>query len=353
MAGPAGATGAAGPQGPTGATGATGLVFTGAYSASTNYGVGAAVSYNGSSYLSVAAGNQGQTPGASPSFWQLLAQAGATGTAGAQGATGAQGSQGPQGIAGAAGPAGSTGAAGAPGINFRGAWAAAVNYAVNDAVTFGGSSYLASAANRNQEPDLAPGTWAVLAQAGGTGAAGATGATGSAASVSVGTVTTLTAGSQATVTNSGTTTAAVLNFGIPQGAAGTGGSSGGTGSSGNPMPTAVYHAVSFNTNYYSVNTPNASATEAASVLSWIPRHCTLSRLDVLSQQSALITVTVRAGTSGSMTGTTLSCSASSGSSCSITGTSTIAAGEFLDLQITGASGTAAGVWTAVECDVLP
>ncbi len=353
IAGPAGATGVAGPQGPTGATGATGLVFAGTYSASTNYGVGAGVSYNGSSYISVAGGNQGQTPGMSPSFWQLLAQAGSVGNAGAQGATGAQGAQGSPGVAGAVGATGPTGAAGAPGINFRGSWASAANYAVNDAVTFAGSSYLATAVNRNQEPDLAPGTWAVLAEAGGAGATGATGATGSAANVSVGTVTTLAAGSQATVTNSGTTTAAVLNFGIPQGAAGTGGSGGGSSSSGNPMATAVYHAVSFNTNYYSINTPNASATEAASVLSWIPRHCTLSRLDVLSQQSALITVTVRAGTSGNMTATTLSCSASSGSTCSVTGTGTIAAGEFLDVQITGASGTAAGVWTAVECDVLP
>ena len=47
-------------------------------------------------------------------------------------------------------------------------------------------------------------------------------AQGAAATVSMGTVTTLAAGSQATVTNSGTAQAAVLNFGIPQGAAGDG-----------------------------------------------------------------------------------------------------------------------------------
>lgn len=45
---------------------------------------------------------------------------------------------------------------------------------------------------------------------------------GDAATVTVGTVTTLPAGSQATVTNSGTTSAAVFNFGIPKGADGTG-----------------------------------------------------------------------------------------------------------------------------------
>ena len=46
------------------------------------------------------------------------------------------------------------------------------------------------------------------------------GAKGDAATVSVGTTTTLPAGSSATVTNSGTSSAAVLNFGIPEGADG-------------------------------------------------------------------------------------------------------------------------------------
>lgn len=52
---------------------------------------------------------------------------------------------------------------------------------------------------------------------GDTGATGATGATGPGATVSVGTVTTLSPGSTATVTNSGTETDAVFDFGIPQG----------------------------------------------------------------------------------------------------------------------------------------
>lgn len=49
---------------------------------------------------------------------------------------------------------------------------------------------------------------------------------GDAATVSVGTTTTLPAGSQATVTNSGTASAAVFDFGIPKGADGSGGTSG-------------------------------------------------------------------------------------------------------------------------------
>lgn len=54
----------------------------------------------------------------------------------------------------------------------------------------------------------------------------ASGADGTAATVSIGTVTTGAAGSSATVVNSGTNQAAVLDFVIPQGAAGTNGSGG-------------------------------------------------------------------------------------------------------------------------------
>ena len=50
-----------------------------------------------------------------------------------------------------------------------------------------------------------------------TGPTGATGATGTAATIAVGTTTTLTSGSPATVSNSGSSSAATFNFGIPQG----------------------------------------------------------------------------------------------------------------------------------------
>lgn len=56
---------------------------------------------------------------------------------------------------------------------------------------------------------------------------GPKGDTGSAATIRVGTVTTLPAGSNAVVTNAGSETAAVFNFGIPKGADGSGGGSGG------------------------------------------------------------------------------------------------------------------------------
>jgi hypothetical protein len=232
-------------------------------------------------------------------------------------------------------------------MNFRGVWSAAAEYAVNDAVTFAGSTYLAQVAGSNAEPDLYPSDWAVLAQAGGTGA---TGVQGAAATVLVGTVTTLAAGSPATVTNSGTAQAEVLNFGIPQGAAGTGSGSGsGSGTSSGTF-AAIYHAVSYNTLYYSVNTSLANATEASgSVLAWVPQGCTATELDVYSQQSGAITVTLRAGTPGAMLDTALSCSPATNGSCTASGAVVVPAGDFVDFEVSAASGTTAGVWTSLKC----
>ena len=58
------------------------------------------------------------------------------------------------------------------------------------------------------------------------GPTGATGATGTAATIAVGTTTTGAAGTSASVTNSGTSSAATFNFTIPQGTAGTNGTNG-------------------------------------------------------------------------------------------------------------------------------
>lgn len=62
--------------------------------------------------------------------------------------------------------------------------------------------------------------------------AGPAGPAGSAATVAVGTVTTGEAGTDASVTNSGTESAAVLDFVIPKGAAGTNGADGAAGAAG-------------------------------------------------------------------------------------------------------------------------
>jgi hypothetical protein len=313
-----------------------------------NYGLNDGVTYLGSSYISLAANNVGNAPNASPAFWGLLA---AQGTAGATGPAGAIGPAGAQGNAGAAGAAGPQGPAGVAGMSYRGTWSAGTSYAVNDAVLFGGTTYIATASAAGLEPDLFPAAWSVLAQQGGVGPSGPSGA---AATVTVGTVTTGLAGSTATVTNSGTASAAVLNFTIPQGAAGLNGSGGGSGGGGGLGSfVSMYHSVSFNTKYYSVNTPNASLTEDPSVMAWVPLACTATTLSVSSQQANAVTVTLRqgaSGTPGSMADTALACTAAAGGTCNVTGSVAVAAGSFVDLSVSGANANAAGVWTAVGCN---
>lgn len=68
------------------------------------------------------------------------------------------------------------------------------------------------------------------------GADGKDGADGAAATVTVGTVSTLDAGEEATVTNAGTTSAAVFNFGIPKGEKGDKGDQGEQGPQGETGP---------------------------------------------------------------------------------------------------------------------
>jgi hypothetical protein len=221
-------------------------------------------------------------------------------------------------------------------------------YRANDAVSYNGSTYLALATNLAVPPDSSNLAWAILAQA---GSAGPTGPAGTEATVSIGTVTTGAPGTAAAVTNSGTPVAAVLNFTIPQGQPGADGSSGagGGGAEGGSF-AAMYHSVSFASNYYSVSSANAAASEQALVLTWVPSGCTATSLAVYSQQNNTIQVTLRAGTPGTMTATSLSCRVSTNSSCTSTGTVTVAPGNFVDLQITGSNGSLAPVWTAIACN---
>jgi hypothetical protein len=346
-AGPQGTTGPAGPQGPAGPAG-QGFNLTGAWSATNSYSIGDVVTRNGSSYASLVASNHGQAPDLSPAYWMLLAAQGAAGPSGPAGTIGATGSQGPAGPAGAPGsqgPAGPTGATGAPGMNFRGQWSPAVFYSLNDAVSFDGSTYLALASGSNQQPDQNAQAWTVIAQA---GSQGPTGPAGTAATLSIGTVSTLPAGSSATVANSGTPQDAILNFGIPQGATGPPGS--GSTSTTSGSFAAMYHPTNFNNTYYALNSPNAATSESDSVLAWIPQACTATELDVKSNQSGAITVTLRLGVSGTtMQDTALTCTPSQ-SSCPALGSVAIPAGSFVDLRIDHTSGTLAGVWTSLTCN---
>src|ERR1700726_2158495 len=97
------------------------------------------------------------------------------GPAGPVGPLGPAGPKGDTGAAGAAGPAGPQGPAGASGLNYQGAYAAGVVYALHDGVSFGGSSYVSlTGGNPADTPGVAS-QWAVLAQGGTVGSGGGAG----------------------------------------------------------------------------------------------------------------------------------------------------------------------------------
>ena len=351
--GPSGVTGPAGLPGVAGSAGPVGLHFQGPYSAGIMYGVGDGVLYGGAGYVSLVAGNYGNTPDHSPLQWSEFASGGA-GPAGPAGATGPQGIPGLPGATGATGPAGATGLQGPVGVRYRGTWSAGVPYLANDAVVFNGSTYLALAGNTGLQPNIYALDWSVLAAGsagpvGPAGPMGPSGPSGPGATVSVGAVATGAAGSQAVVTNSGTASNAVLNFTIPQGQPGAGGANGTSGT--DVSAASVYHSVSNMFLFYSVTSGNFSGgTDTAQVLTWVPNGCTASRLMVYSQQPQTITVTLRRGLPSAMNDTGLVCVVSPNQACTATGSVAVQAGDFIDLSAHGATGTPSPVWTALTCN---
>ena len=156
-----------------GATSINGFLWKGAWDSGTAYAAGDAVSFNGSSYVSLTNSNTGNPPDASPAEWALIAQRGDTGATGPTGATGATGEQGP------VGPPGPTGPTGATGVNWKGAWSSGSTYATRDAVSFSGSSYISlTDGNTGNPPDSSPANWDLLAQKGDVGPTGPAGTTG-------------------------------------------------------------------------------------------------------------------------------------------------------------------------------
>jgi hypothetical protein len=85
------------------------------------------------------------------------------------------GAVGPQGSTGATGP---QGPAGPVGMIWQGDWSNSSVYAANDAVAYGGSSYISLRRNAGSQPDVNTSDWALLAVKGTDGAVGATGAQG-------------------------------------------------------------------------------------------------------------------------------------------------------------------------------
>lgn len=113
--GPLGLQGLAGPLGPAGPQGSPGLVYRGRYASTLNYALGDIVLWQGVTYTSLSASNQGNAPDLVPAQWGLLASQGPTGAIGAQGDIGPAGPQGFQGLVGPSGSAGPTGPIGIQG----------------------------------------------------------------------------------------------------------------------------------------------------------------------------------------------------------------------------------------------
>ena len=162
-----------------------------------------------------------------------------------RGETGAQGIQGETGAAGKDGVNGQDGADGKDGVTFTPSvdtngdlsWSNDGNLPNPETVNLRGAQGEAATVQVGQVTTLPAGSQATVTNSGtnqaavlnfgiptgATGAAGTNGTDGAAATIEVGEVTTGAAGTQASVTNSGTTSAAVLDFTIPQGADGASG----------------------------------------------------------------------------------------------------------------------------------
>lgn len=248
-AGPPGPQGPAGPQGPTGPTGGTGpagpgytatsatatVIGTGSKTFATQAGLaytigararaasrsipgnfmeGLVTAYSGTSLTINADLSNGS---GTLSDWDINL----AGQQGQQGATGSQGAQGPAGPTGATGAAGATGAQGPKG----------------DTGATGATG--SQGPQGNPGPTGATGATGTQGPTGPAGPTGGTGPAGAAATIAVGTTTTGTPGSNATVTNSGSSSAAVFNFTIPAGIQGATGPQGPQGAPGTGTGTVT------------------------------------------------------------------------------------------------------------------
>ena len=172
---------------------------------------------------------------------QLAALKGPKGDKGDAGAKGERGEQGPQGLRGLPGAKGDTGDAatikvGTVSTGSAGSAVSITNSGTASEVILNFVIPKGDKGDQGQQGEQ--GLQGIQGPQGKQGIQGATGAAGTAATIKVGTVTTGAAGTAATVTNSGTASAAVLNFTIPQGAKGEKGEKGeqGSGATGNYLP---------------------------------------------------------------------------------------------------------------------
>ena len=269
------------------------MTWAGEWSSSTSYVVNQVVQYNGSAYVCIQ-GNSDMAPSSNATQWTLMVSkgdigtTGSDGTSGTTGATGAVGPAGPRGErgnAGGTGPQGNTGPAGADGQSITGAQGEKGDTGATGAAGATGPQGVTGTQGETGDtgakgddgptgaqgptgavgskgdtgdtgakgdtgatgaqgstgpagatgPQGATGSQGATGTTGATGPAGSTGAKGddgSAATIELGAVTTGNAGTNASISNSGTTSQAVFNFAIPRGANGSDGTAGAPGEDG-------------------------------------------------------------------------------------------------------------------------
>lgn len=183
---------------------------------------------------------------------------GPKGDTGEQGATGPQGPKGEQGETGATGPQGEQGEQGyyfTPSVNNDGdlSWSNNGNLQNPSTVNIKGPQ-------GQQGIQGIQGVQGPQGPQGEVGPTGPAGADGQAATIQIGTVTTGAAGTQATVTNTGTANAAVFNFTIPQGVAGQNGADGAPGAQGPAGPAGTNGTNGADATINGVNTLTLKAT---------------------------------------------------------------------------------------------
>lgn len=213
----------------------------GEYDPNTAYKALNIVSQDGSSYVALQPTTGNAPP--NPVYWQLLAEKGEQGPQGVQGEQGPQGETGPQGPQGEKGNTGDTGPQGPKGDPGTGLELTGGPYDsladLQQAVPSpkNGACYLVGTGEPYNVYGYLDGQWINLGPIqGAQGPEGPQGPQGPAATMQVGSVTTGEEGTQASVTNSGTSTAAVLDFVIPRGNTGPQGPAGPQGPEGPQGP---------------------------------------------------------------------------------------------------------------------
>lgn len=184
-----------------------------------------------------------------------------------------------------------------------------VGYAVGDGAAWDGSAWVNVGQVRGPAGPAGPagpsGPAGAPGAAGAQGPAGAAGSPGSAATITVGSVTTGAPGTSASVTNSGTSSAAVFDFAIPRGDVGPAGPAGATGASGAPgaagpagsAATVAVGTVTTGAAGSSASVTNTGTSSAAVLAFTIPRGDT-GATGAAGAAGAAATVTVGTVTTG-------------------------------------------------------